>query len=211
MTVSKELIYSNPDAEIPYPQSFMTSGQKRVIVFVDGENLTINYGRILEERGEKEVDHIIYEKDVYVWSKHITQYLRLYQSEVLRKFYYTSSTGNEVKFTSIKEKLKALGIEVPRVFKREKGEGKRAKGVDISLAVDMLTYAHKKNYDTAVLIAGDGDYVPLVKAVMGEGRRVVLWYLNKGLSPELKMATDHYFDLGHYLLNPVKALEFVPR
>ncbi len=40
MTVSKELNYFNADASLPFPQSFIKSSRKRVMVFVDGENLT---------------------------------------------------------------------------------------------------------------------------------------------------------------------------
>jgi uncharacterized LabA/DUF88 family protein len=40
----------------------------------------------------------------------------------------------------------------------------------------MLTHAHKGNYDIAILIAGDDDYGPLVKAVKDTGCRVVLWF-----------------------------------
>jgi uncharacterized LabA/DUF88 family protein len=64
----------------------------------------------------------------------------------------------------------------------------------------MLIHAHRKNYDVAILVAGDQDYIPLVDAVMAEGARVVLWFLEKGLHPALKRKADYYFDLGLILL-----------
>ena len=97
------------------------------------------------------------------------------------------------------EKLKNIGIEAPRVFKKNKTRG--SKQVDISLSVDMLTHASRKNYDVAVLAAGDEDYVPLVDAVMAEGRRVCLWFVEKGLSPLLKNRVDHFYSLEHILLD----------
>ena len=57
-----------------------------------------------------------------------------------------------------------------------------------------------QNYDVAILVAGDQDYIPLVDAVMAEGARVVLWFLEKGLHPALKRKADYYFDLGLILL-----------
>jgi uncharacterized LabA/DUF88 family protein len=90
--------------------------------------------------------------------------------------------------------LKELGIQAPRLFHKPKG--KRAKRVDIQLATDMLTHAHRKNYDLAILVAGDEDYVPLVEAVQYEGKRVVVWFLPDGLSPALHRASDHAFDIG---------------
>ena len=73
----------------------------------------------------------------------------------------------------------------------------------------MLSHAFRKNYDIAVLVAGDEDYVPLVKAVMSEGRRVVIWFLSDGLSPKLVDAADHFFDLDVVLFKPKEAVETV--
>ena len=72
------------------------------------------------------------------------------------------------------------------------------KGVDISLAVDMLSHAHRKNYALAILIAGDADYVPLVKAVKAEGSRVFVWFFDEryGLSRDLRMSADHYAEIS---------------
>jgi len=46
------------------------------------------------------------------------------------------------------------------------------KGVDVNLAVDMLTGAFLDSYDTAILVSSDGDFRPLVEAVRGFGKRV---------------------------------------
>lgn len=64
----------------------------------------------------------------------------------------------------------------------------------------MLTQAHRKNFDIAVLVAGDEDYVPLVEAVMAEGCRVWLWFVSEGLSPALKRTVDYYKDVSGLLL-----------
>jgi uncharacterized LabA/DUF88 family protein len=50
----------------------------------------------------------------------------------------------------------------------------------------------------AILIAGDGDYVPLVKAVKAEGSRVYLWFFNEhyGLSRNLRISVDYYADIS---------------
>ena len=54
-------------------------------------------------------------------------------------------------------------------------------------------------------VAGDEDYVPLVDAVMAEGRRVVLWFIEDGLSPTLKRRADYHCDIGPLLLESDKA------
>jgi len=52
------------------------------------------------------------------------------------------------------------------------GDAPRQKGVDVLLALDMLRFALKGNYDTAILISGDGDFADIVRMVKDEGRRV---------------------------------------
>ena len=46
----------------------------------------------------------------------------------------------------------------------------KEKGVDIGLAVDLV--CQKDHYDTAVLISGDGDFVPAVKEMKKLGKRI---------------------------------------
>lgn len=44
-------------------------------------------------------------------------------------------------------------------------EFRTEKGVDVYLAVDMLAGAYKNLYDTAILVAGDGDYAMAIETV----------------------------------------------
>jgi len=46
------------------------------------------------------------------------------------------------------------------------------KGVDVMLATDMLTHSFKNNYDTAILVAGDSDFVGALQAVKDNGKHV---------------------------------------
>jgi uncharacterized LabA/DUF88 family protein len=81
---------------------------------------------------------------------------------------------------------------------KDQNKGRPSKAVDIFLAVDMLSNAHRKNYALAILIAGDGDYVPLVKAVKAEGSRVFVWFFDEshGLSRDLRISADHYAEIS---------------
>jgi uncharacterized LabA/DUF88 family protein len=46
------------------------------------------------------------------------------------------------------------------------------KGVDIQLATDLLTHSYKNNFDIAILVAGDNDYVGALQAVKDNGKNV---------------------------------------
>lgn len=167
--------------------------ENRIMIFIDGENLAKRYKNMLGN--DKPHTHVNYSPDVYVWS----HFLNFNPGrDIVRKYYYTSIVACPDDITKTVEELKKIGIEAPRVFKRT--NTRPAKQVDISLSVDMLTHAHRKNYDVAVLVAGDEDYVPLVEAVMAEGRRVCLWFVEDGLSPLLKNRVDFYYSLEHILL-----------
>jgi uncharacterized LabA/DUF88 family protein len=48
------------------------------------------------------------------------------------------------------------------------------KGVDIQLATDMITHSFKNNYDVAVLVAGDNDFVGAIQSVKDNGKNVVV-------------------------------------
>jgi uncharacterized LabA/DUF88 family protein len=167
------------------------------MIFVDGENLAIRYGRLLQENARQPPDHVVYEPDVFVWSRALNS--TCFWGGVLRKYYYTSLRGDEERIVQVTEQLKEAGIEAPNVFKRTKDRG--SKRVDIQLTTDMLLHASRKNFETAVLIAGDEDYVPLVEAVKSEGRRVLVWFISNGISPALRRAADYFRDLDEPLLS----------
>jgi uncharacterized LabA/DUF88 family protein len=65
------------------------------------------------------------------------------------------------------------------------------KGTDVQLATDMITHNFKNNYDEAILVAGDSDYVGAVQAVKDNGKHVeVALFGNEGTSRPLREAAD---------------------
>jgi hypothetical protein len=188
-----------------YPHVF---ADPHAMLFVDGENFAIRYAETLaswrETHGKDAQprpgelygnNSVWYEPDVAVWANCLNPDPRGVW-RLVRRHYYTSVRGDEQKRDQIEQWLKARGFEAPRVFPRDKNG--RSKQVDISLTTEMLTHAYRRHYDTAILIAGDADYCPLVKAVKAEGARVHLWALSSGLSPKLKMEADHFVQLDEY-------------
>ncbi len=186
----------------PLPELLIynTFNLPRAMMFVDGENFAIRYGAMLKERGEQPHAEITYEPNILVWR---AKWGRMTQGipAMMRKYFYTSVIGGHERAAETERQLKQLGIEAPRVFKKEK-QGERRKGVDITLSTDMLLHAARKHYDIAVLVTGDADFVPLIQAVQGEGARVVVWGLSSGMSPVLETAADELLILDSYLFGP---------
>ena len=69
------------------------------------------------------------------------------------------------------------------------GAKHRQKGVDVHLAVDMMTHAFRGNINRATLFAGDADFVPLIKALVSEGLHVTVWHPPQA-NADLKGAAD---------------------
>ena len=60
------------------------------------------------------------------------------------------------------------------------------KKVDIKIAIDIISLAYEDAYDTAVLLSGDGDFVPIVKKVKELGKNVEIWAFRYSLANSLK-------------------------
>jgi len=175
------------------------------MLFVDGENLTFRAQKLAQDKGISLQEGPYYMPDVLVWLPEIEATRRLLYHEDgleelqllgVRAYYYTSTTGDENKIRLVREALWNLSFQ-PEVFKKSE-QRDRTKGVDIALATDLLGNAYRDNYDAAVLVAGDGDYVPLVEEVKRLGKTVhVIFFGEKGrgLNPELRLASDRFWEL----------------
>jgi len=173
---------------------------QRWMLFVDGENLTIRGQAYVKEIGGALSDVGAYRKDTFLWPPGLSGNYCLaqptfpLQSHAIRAYYYTSMVGDTDARRSVEEALKELGF-TPRVFARLKDQ-KQAKGVDITLATDVLSHLFRDHFDVAFLIAGDGDYVPLVEEVKRAGKLVYVAFLKgHGLNANLKLAADEFFDM----------------
>ncbi len=75
------------------------------------------------------------------------------------------------------------------------------KGVDVQLATDMITHAFKNNYDVAILVAGDNDYVGAIQAVKDNGKHVeVALFGQERTSRQLRDVADRIITLDGRLM-----------
>lgn len=82
--------------------------------------------------------------------------------------------AGKVKFFKALENLPSFE---PRFGKqRPRAGGFIQKGVDILLAIDLVRLSSKSQIQKAFLIAGDGDFVPVVKTAKDEGVSVKLYH-----------------------------------
>ena len=81
-------------------------------------------------------------------------------------------------------------VKLGRLIRTKDGRY-RQKGVDILLAVGMITKAFLNHYDIALLLGGDDDYVDLVKLIKDlTGKRIYGAYFKDSVSERLAESFD---------------------
>ena len=76
--------------------------------------------------------------------------------------------------------------KAPRIFQ---------KGVDVQLAVDLVSNAYLNNYDIAVLFSGDIDLYESIKLVKTLGKQVIIFSHNSLMARGMVEIGDFYKDL----------------
>jgi hypothetical protein len=177
-------------------------GSYRWMLFVDGENFTLQAEAVAAERGIPMLAGPYYQPHVYMWwpgtsgthtytasdewSRNLWD---LVMPRAVRAYYYTSTTGGAARATECREAIWKLDF-TPYVFTKPKGA--RSKEVDITLARDVLGHGYRNDYDLALIVAGDRDYVPLVNEVKRLGKIVAVMFFREKVSRELRQAPDHF-------------------
>jgi hypothetical protein len=82
------------------------------------------------------------------------------------------------------------GVHVYQGIAHRRQRKLEQKKVDVMITVDMLTHTFRRNMDYATLLTGDGDFHPLVDALVNDGMFVNLWYPEGHSSRDLVSAAD---------------------
>ena len=148
---------------IPAP----TPVYRRVMIFIDGGYLREGFKRIY---GNAEINF----PGLFSLLKNLGFEERRHP-EVIRAYYYDAEVDpidDVAEFKKQKEYFsnieKYAVYEVKRARLKRTGKTKKRrkqKGVDVMIAIDMITKAFMNHYDIAILLAGDDDFLDLVKAV----------------------------------------------
>jgi uncharacterized LabA/DUF88 family protein len=94
--------------------------------------------------------------------------------------------------------LMHAGID-PKYVPMSKAQGE--KGIDIAMAIDTLQVGMEGKIDVAVLVTGDGDFVPLVRALMKHGIRVATIYFEYNSEKRNSFANERLLSVSNYTLN----------
>jgi uncharacterized LabA/DUF88 family protein len=135
------------------------------------------------------------------------------QGELLRAYYYDAIVEQSedphlfnkqrAYFDSI-EQSPDVEVRLGRLLKTHTGFY-RQKGVDVLLAIDMLSMAFQNHYEIAIFLGGDDDFVDLINAVKNSaGKRVFGYYYPHRVSKRLFNSFDHRYELNENILSNIK-------
>ncbi|KKN54187.1 hypothetical protein LCGC14_0594800 [marine sediment metagenome] len=163
------------------------SNNKRIMIFIDHNNLFYEYRRLgIVFKYIPLVRIISQERSIdKIFTYMGTEYLRDRKRIVNREKFF--------------QLLKRKGITVRKIPLVEKPGGKqKEKEVDISLAIDILDFAFKNELDRAILVSGDGDFRPVIKRLQKYNKEIEIWSFRNTLSSRLKQTVEagdiHYLD-----------------
>jgi uncharacterized LabA/DUF88 family protein len=176
---------------------------KRVAVFIDGNNFYFGLRKLYgKDRSLKNFNFQEFAQDLAGDNK------------VVSIFYYNALLDRELnqdKYESQREffeKLKKIpnfNLVLCKLLKRTIAGTNKVyyiiKEDDINMAVDMVENAYDDNYDIAVLVSGDGDFVPAVRSVRKKNKIVKNVYFKNSSSRNLKNFCDESLELTKANLN----------
>jgi uncharacterized LabA/DUF88 family protein len=113
--------------------------------------------------------------------------------DFVRAYAYTGLDPENENQRNFHSFLARHGYKVVSKDIRKYGDGKVKANLDIELVVDMMKTA--RNLDVAVVISGDGDFAPAIRAVQEMGVRVEVISFRGNTSSDLIDAADAFYDI----------------
>ncbi len=175
----------------------MSDRTDRVMIFIDGSNMYHSLKHFFNRT----------DLDMGKFCQKLLEKRRL-----IRIYYYNARVGqkeeperyhDQQKFFASITAIPYCELRLGRlVYNNWPASPPYEKGVDIQLATDMITHGFKNNYDVAILIAGDNDYVGALQAVKDNGKHVeVALFGKEQTSRQLRVVADKVLTINARLLN----------
>lgn len=173
------------------PPSFLSPAVLRLPgleIFVDGSNF-------LPAMRQAGIAHNV---DLGVLARRLTKHfsghhlVKLHYFTAASPHPHSASYRNQQRFFEALSRNAGVELVLGRLEPRGRDEFGRVryeeKETDVNLAVRMLAGAYEARYGTALLVSGDTDFVPLVRAVQDLGKAVIWCHF---------ATQDHSIELRH--------------
>ncbi len=113
--------------------------------------------------------------------------------DLVRAYAYTGLDPDNENQRNFHAFLARNGFKVVSKDIRKYGDGKVKANLDIELVVDMMKTS--RNLDVAVVVSGDGDFAPAIRAVQEMGVRVEVISFRGNTSSDLMEVADKFTDI----------------
>jgi len=148
----------------------------RVAVFIDGSNLYFKLRSLIPHK----MDFIRYHyRDLALSTVHDDEKLSYmgYYVGAVRDTKHTKDHEKTLELLKNQQKLfdqlRHQDVQVVKGYLLERDGRYFEKGVDVRLAVDIVTMAQTKQYDVGVVISSDTDLIPAIQAAQKLKRQIV--------------------------------------
>lgn len=169
--------------------------KERVVIFIDGSNFYHSSRRL------NVADKVSFQKLIDELVK---------DRELIKVFYYNSPLDISVnpkiywkqqKFFDVLRKIPKVEVILckQRKVKRNGKLGYEVKGDDTHLVSDLVGEAYEDNYDVAILVSGDEDFVSPIKRVRKLGKKIENAYFSSSSSFNLRNTCDQSVHLNKIL------------
>ena len=150
--------------------------RKRVAVFIDGSNVYFKLRTLIPHK----MDFIRYRYGEFISSLLTADERLVYCGYYVGVVRDTKRSRDLVKTTDLIqnqqklfEQLRHQRIEIVKGYLLERDGKFFEKGVDVRLAVDIVTMAQAKKYDIAMVVSSDTDLIPAMQAAQTMKREVL--------------------------------------
>ncbi len=113
--------------------------------------------------------------------------------DLVRAYAYTGLDPDNENQRNFHDFLRRHGYKVVSKDIRKYGDGKVKANLDIELVVDMMKTA--RNLDIAIVVSGDGDFAPAIRAVQEMGVRCEVISFRGNTSSDLIEVADQFTDI----------------
>jgi uncharacterized LabA/DUF88 family protein len=113
--------------------------------------------------------------------------------DLVRAYAYTGLDPDNENQRNFHDFLRRSNYKVVSKDIRKYGDGKVKANLDIELVVDMMKTA--RNLDIAIVVSGDGDFAPAIRAVQEQGVRVEVISFRGNTSSDLIEVADQFTDI----------------
>jgi len=175
----------------------------RVCVFIDGSNL---YFALKRNNKMTRVDYYQFSLALAGANRKLVR--TYYYNAVFDATHFSDKAKSQQSFFDSLDRTPYLELRLGRIIQNREGH-RMEKGVDVRMAADMVFYAARDFYDTAIVVTEDQDFSPAMGLVKELGKHVELAVFPDAQNREMIRTADKILNLDE-VVNSHAAHVFPP-